>query len=219
MIDITIFNWIQVVKKYSNLPQQARHLCHYLSTFMNAEQNIAWPSQARIVAETGMSKATVNRYLKLLEGEHWIIRESGNSQKTTRYMVDIPNSLRQRLLEDANSLTQRLQQSHTETKVVSHRDTNNTYNNKDNNIYTGAPTLEEVISYVDSLKEKGVTIHLLASEWFHKMDAMDWRYKGKAVKNWKLTYQNWNNNQAIFAKRDAKKLDSDKEQRFTTQYI
>ena len=81
------------------------------------------------------------------------------------------------------------------------------------------PTLEEVISYVDSLKEKGITIHLLASEWFHKMDAMDWRYKGKAVKNWKLTYQNWNNNQAIFAKRDAKKLDSDKDQRFTTQYI
>ena len=57
---------------------------------MNDKQQLAWPSQARIIKETGLSNGAVNNHLANLVDHHWIKRESGNSRKTTRYIAILP---------------------------------------------------------------------------------------------------------------------------------
>lgn len=89
MIDVTCFNWIKLVQK-SKLPPYAKYLAHYLSTYMNQNQDVAWPSQSRIQTETSLSHSTVLKYLKVLEQEEWIIREKGNSTTNTRYTINVP---------------------------------------------------------------------------------------------------------------------------------
>lgn len=70
-MDLTCFNWIQLIKK-SSLPPNAKYIAFYLSTFMNMEHRIAWPSQSRIARETGLSDRTVGRQIKTLSDEHWL---------------------------------------------------------------------------------------------------------------------------------------------------
>lgn len=89
MIDVTCFNWIKLVQK-SELPPHAKYLAHYLSTYMNQNQDVAWPSQSRIKAETSLSHSTVLKYLKVLEKAEWITREKGNSTTNTRYTINVP---------------------------------------------------------------------------------------------------------------------------------
>lgn len=89
MIDVTCFNWIKLVQK-SELPPHAKYLAHYLSTYMNQNQDVAWPSQSRIKAETSLSHSTVLKYLKVLETAEWITREKGNSTTNTRYTINVP---------------------------------------------------------------------------------------------------------------------------------
>lgn len=88
-MDITCFNWIKLVQK-SELPPYAKYLAHYLSTYMNQNQDVAWPSQSRIKAETSLSHSTVLKYLKVLEQEKWVTREKGNSTTNTRYVISVP---------------------------------------------------------------------------------------------------------------------------------
>ena len=89
MIDVTCFSWVKMIQK-SELPAYAKYLAHYLSTYMNLNQDVAWPSLARIATETGMGRSTVKKHLNVLEGGGWLVRERGNSTTNTRYMVNVP---------------------------------------------------------------------------------------------------------------------------------
>lgn len=129
MIDHTIFNWIQLVKKDATIPSVAKHLCHYLSTFMNMEQNVAWPSLARIQHETGYGHATVLKYLAWLDEHGWLERESGNSKKTTRYLTTIPNKTVEQITGDGRSRAD-LGRSRADLGVGREPTTNNTNINK-----------------------------------------------------------------------------------------
>jgi len=97
MIDKTCYSWVQLVKK-SDLPSPAKYICLYLSTFMNLEHDIAWPSQVRISDETGLAKSTVKKWLTYLQEQGWLIirrnahpvRTMGGVQMQNEYLADIP---------------------------------------------------------------------------------------------------------------------------------
>lgn len=123
-----VIDWLNTIWK-TNLPYQCKYIACYLRSFMNSQQDIAWPSYARMVAETGLSKATIARYLTILENEKWIVRDRGCKGKNTTYTACFPTSLTQRLVSERD-------------KVVSHRDKgslrerhelNNRINNEINN--------------------------------------------------------------------------------------
>ncbi len=78
----------------SDLPPYAKYLVLYLTTFMNGGRDVAWPSQARIIAETGLSSATVNKYLGVLAEDGWLSRNRGGGRKNTRYTTSIPPGFR-----------------------------------------------------------------------------------------------------------------------------
>jgi hypothetical protein len=56
-VDFSVINWMNCVWK-SNLPPYCKYLASYLRKFMNDEQDIAWPSYARIIHETGLSRGS-----------------------------------------------------------------------------------------------------------------------------------------------------------------
>jgi len=109
---------------------------------MNAEHDIAWPSQSRIASETGLSKPTVIKWLHHLNDLGWLITNKkfrvvssgGQNYHHNEYMVSIPD---QRLNElTAGNSTgktvdkQRLNESVAEVKPFN---TNNNINNNSNN--------------------------------------------------------------------------------------
>ena len=74
------------------MPHQSKYLACYLRKFMNNQSASAWPSYKRIIDETGLSRMTVSRYIKILETEGWIIRQKGRQGKNTKYIAKIPKS-------------------------------------------------------------------------------------------------------------------------------
>jgi len=143
-MDLTCFNWIQLIKK-SELPANAKLISFYLSTFMNAEQDIAWPSQSRIAGETGISEPTVRKYLALLAEKQWlIIKKNGHILSDGRqnyhhneYLINIPEQRVRALLSDMSrgktGDEQRVNSQRAEGKELTTN--NNRNNNRSNNRY------------------------------------------------------------------------------------
>lgn len=94
----------------TDLPSNSKYLACYLRKFMNDNQDMAWPSYARIIEETGLSRATVAKYLKLLEEEGWIQRERESGENTT-YIAKLPLALEQGVKNLDGSLTKLVQQA------------------------------------------------------------------------------------------------------------
>lgn len=106
-MDLTYFNWIQLIKK-APLPSQAKLIAFYLSTFMNAEHDIAWPAQSRISQETGLSEPTVRKYLQVLESNNWLISRKkvraishgAQNYYHNEYLINVPEQRVRALLSD-----------------------------------------------------------------------------------------------------------------------
>ena len=135
MIDITCFNWVKMIQK-STLGKYEKYVAHYLSTYMNLNNDIAWPSQSRMYGEMSISQATLNRALNKLESEGWLTRERGNPTTNTRYLINIPTGAIQdialggTLSEKLGTPQERVGTPTERVGVLSDRDTNNNSNNK-----------------------------------------------------------------------------------------
>jgi hypothetical protein len=189
MIDVTCFNWIKMIQK-SVLGSQEKYVAHYLSTYMNQNQDVAWPSQARIVNEMGIGKSTLNRALNKLEVKGWIVRERGNPTTNTRYLINVPTDAVQTLAlggsPTAGLVPQRDKGSTTAgLGVVPQRDTNNKVITKNNKMGKFVPpTLDECIAYANEKK-----FVLCPKHFFEFYSAGDWHDSyGTPVKNWKQKY-------------------------------
>lgn len=94
-ITLKHIDWVGLILT-TDLPVHCKALAMYLARFMNRDQDVAWPSQARIVSELSMPKATLNKYLAIMEREGWIVREKGGPQAgtkggiNTRYYIAFP---------------------------------------------------------------------------------------------------------------------------------
>ena len=138
MLDLSSFNWVQLIKK-SDLPSNAKLIGFYLATFMNAEHNIAWPSQRRISSETGLTEPTVRKYLSVLESEDWLlVRKKAHHVDTgvqhylhNEYLINVPQRVISLLSDQSRGKTgdeQRVNSSRAEGKELTPN------NNKNNNI-------------------------------------------------------------------------------------
>jgi len=124
-----VVDWLNTIWE-TDLPYQSKYLACYLRKFMNSQHDMAYPSYARIIHETGLSRMTVSRYLERLEQEGWIARNRGHKGKNTEYTACFPASITERLVSEGVST------SITESKT-SIREVHELNNNKQsiNNIY------------------------------------------------------------------------------------
>ena len=196
MLDKTCFSWVQVVKK-SDMPANAKYLCLYLSTFMNLEHNVAWPSQNRISHETGMSKPTIRKWLDYLNQEGWLITrkkahcvdQGTQNYHHNEYIIDIPqrvSDLLSGVAEGKLEREQRVKKGVAEGKQFTPN--NNRNNNNNNNGRFTPPTLQEVRSYIT---EKNYSID--PEKFFNHYETTNW-FRGKTkIKNWKACIRTWLN--------------------------
>lgn len=88
--NLSMVNWLNCVWS-SDLHPHAKYIACYLRRFMNDFHDMAWPSLPRIEKETGLSRPTVIKYLKLLESEGWILKDSTKHTSMT-YIAVLPQS-------------------------------------------------------------------------------------------------------------------------------
>lgn len=213
MIDITCFNWIKMVQK-SKLGAYEKSVAHYLSTYMNQNQDVAWPSQSRMFTEMSIGKSTLNRALNQLEVKGWLVRERGSPTKNTRYLINVPTDAIE--LAIGGSPTQGLVPHRDEGSptqglgVVPQRDTNNkviTNNNKRGASRFTPPNLEQVRSYVKEKNYRGVDCELFMANY----ETTGWMVGKNKMKCWKSALAKWNMRQKQFSNNAQSKAPSAKD--------
>ena len=202
--DITCFNWIKMVQK-SSLGAYEKSVAHYLSTYMNQNQDVAWPSQSRMFTEMSIAKSTLNKSLNALESKGWLVRERGCPNKNTRYLINVPTEAIQLALEGSPSHglvrhTDEGSPSHV-LGVVRDTDTNNkviTNNSKRGASRFTPPTLDQVQSYVREKSYRGVDCKLFMAHY----ETTGWMVGKNKMKCWKSAVAKWNMRQKEFSGND-----------------
>jgi len=223
-MDLSCFNWVQLIKK-SKLPPNAKYIGMYLSTFMNAEHNIAWPSQQRISDETGLSIRTVIRQLNYLEENNWIIKKKNVHYVNTgkqkyahnEYIVNVPEDV-------IRGVTMTPQVGAGVTPVQSRGDIddiagvsqchpNNNVNNNKNNKREGAkaPQAKKVPKKASQIRDDFLPSQKTL-EWFgnqgltidhvteHHKFVDHFKSNGKPMKDWDAAWRNWMRRSDEYAK-------------------
>lgn len=91
-----VVDWLNTIWT-TDLPPHSKYLACYLRKFMNAHNDMAYPGYERMESETGLSRATIAKYLEILEKEGWIARERGGRNKSTRYIAVFPKTLESKI--------------------------------------------------------------------------------------------------------------------------
>lgn len=97
-------DWVGLIVS-TDLPAHSKLIAYQLSSYMNKNHDVAWPSQARLISECSISNGTLNKNLKLLESEGWITRQPGNSKSTTRYIITFPKALEKSIKKASDNLS------------------------------------------------------------------------------------------------------------------
>lgn len=141
-IEFSSFNWVKLLLDSKELSANATYMGLYLATYMNSHQEMAWPSHARIQAQTKLSKSTVIKYLKELEEAGWLITKrkavsvqtTGGVQACNRYYINIPEKVvREATLLDKGGIADDQRGYISEPKGVREIDTNNNIITNNNN--------------------------------------------------------------------------------------
>lgn len=163
-------DWVGLIIS-TELPAYAKLVAYQLSSYMNKTQDIAWPSQARLISECSMSNGTLNKNLNLLESEGWLVRQPGNSKQTTRYIISFPKELEKAIQETnalLNSPSHGVNSPPHGDRVLRHTETNIQDNIQDN-IHT-------------SSQDEHVPV-LMYPSWMPNKVNMDWMTKSELSSN------------------------------------
>lgn len=106
--DLTMINWMNCIWK-GDLPSNSKLIAAYLRSHMNDQHDIAWPSLTTIQGKTGLSRATVVKYIDVLCDSGWLIRDR-ESRKSTTYIAAFPKSIEEHV-KNINSLGDKLSQT------------------------------------------------------------------------------------------------------------
>lgn len=168
----------------SDLPPNAKYLGLYLNTFMNDRQDAAWPSIATIVGETGLARATVIKYLNVMEEAGWISRQK-RFGKSTVYVAHVPSSSTAELVRELNHSS-----SGGELTVVQQTDPNSPLNSPLNSPKGASrfspPSIQEVAAYC---RERGNQVD--AQAFIDHYEANGWMRGKTKIKNWKACVRTW----------------------------
>ncbi len=192
-----IINWLNCIW-LTDLPANSKYLACYLRKFMNSNHDMAWPSYARIIEETGLSRATVAKYIKILESEGWINRQSGNSTTNTVYFAVLPKIINDEVKEFDDRIQARLKGStsdklrSTPSKqgVVREVNTNTQLNKQSNNQYTDISKADDNLFSIDELVTDGLKDYPLCTEAIYHLDWINDSGNYKAFTG-ALTLQEW----------------------------
>ena len=175
-IDQSCFDWRKIILQKTDLPSNAKYMALYLSTYMNLNRDMAWPSQKTIERETGLSHPSVLKYLDLLCSEGWLGKQSGNRIESNRYWITFPEGV-------GKEVTYVNSGEKVGKEVTSNNNTNN------NTLSKGfkRPTVDQVTDYCNEMG------YIFSPETFiNHYNSNGWKVGRSSMKCWKSACTNWN---------------------------
>lgn len=133
-IEYRHLNWMQLVWD-TKLTTKAKIVCCALTSHMNANHHIAWPSIDRLARMTGQSEKTVDRAIKEIKDAGWLsIQPGGINKGTNRYTPIFPPSVEAMLgTHSLNAGVTKSQATDSETLVLGSQSPTNQSIESDNN--------------------------------------------------------------------------------------
>jgi DNA-binding GntR family transcriptional regulator len=110
---------------------------------MNSEHDMAWPSLRKIEGETGLSRPTVVKYLKILEAEGWLAIKRGDMESSSIYYACFPEGVVKELNQGGKTESNRVVKELYRNKQV---EVNKRNKGKGNFVSTRGRTLQEDLS-------------------------------------------------------------------------
>lgn len=189
---LSMINWLNCVWE-SDLPPYSKYLACYLRKFMNDNQDMAWPSYDRMTYETGLARATVNKYLNTLESYGFLQIDRGKQHKNTVYMATFPTKLQDHICNISGSVRELLNNSSSSSQESSsssqgipvvHQMNSNKQRNKQYN-----KQIKDNVSFQDTVKnefeKKWTTYREVKNELGGNAGT-----KAKALKAWMSLFRN-----------------------------
>ena len=89
-----VIDWLNTIWS-TTLPSNSKLIACNLRKYMNGQNDMAWPSVARIAGECGISENTVRSHLKILAKEGWISQAGTSKHDTKIYQARYPSAIHQ----------------------------------------------------------------------------------------------------------------------------
>ncbi len=211
-ISLDCFDWSRCVLK-SKLPSNSKYLALYLKSFMNSDQDIAWPSQSRIAYETGLSEPTIRKHLGNLEKAGWLVTRKKIRTVNTgmqnyhhnEYHICFPDEMKQIVngLPSGGSrgkidTEQRVNESRAEGKQLT---PNNNRITKNNNSRFTPPNLKEIKEFCLSRQN-----HVNPEKFHNFYESKNWMVGKNKMMNWQAAIRTWEQSESGLSRHDDNRL-------------
>ena len=183
--------WRDIILDDRNLSHGAKSMAMFLNTYMNSQNDMAWPGLETIAGRLSISKKTAIKYIDELEEKEYLSRHKRFSA-TCKYSIEYPRSVISTLLEDlhhrsVNSTTPELKD------LQPNNQENNQTNKQGAKTSFSPPSLEELTSY---MKEAGLNFDAETFLDYHQ--SKGWLVGKSKMKDWRAAARNWARRQAEF---------------------
>ncbi len=174
-----VIDWLNTIWETS-LPPSSKLVACCLRRYMNAQNDMAWPSVARITGECGFkSDRTTQEHLKNLCSEGWLMNMGHSKSGTIIYQAATPAKIAP-------------PQITTDTPATIAPELNKELNNTLSKGSTRfkPPTLQELVEYQ---KDKGLTFN--SDNFIDYWVSVGWKRGRAQMKDWKATARTWARNE------------------------
>jgi hypothetical protein len=175
-----VIDWLNTVWS-TDLPANSKLVACNLRRYMNSQNDMAWPSIARIAGECGLSDQCIRKHLKLLCSEGWLTQSGKSNLDTFKYQASTPATI-------AAPATIAPLQSFTPPPATIAAELNNITKQVDSNKGFAIPGLSELLEYA---KEKQYT-NFDHESFFDFYQSKGWYVGKNKMKDWKAAVRNWN---------------------------
>lgn len=196
-----VIDWINTIWE-TDMPSSAKLVACCLRRYMNSQNDMAWPSVARIAGECGLSERCVQGYLKLLCTEGWIVNVGNSNLRTVKYQARTPA----KIAPPAESAPpQKTAIPPAESAPELNKELNKTISNRAKPFLP--PTLHDVRAYCltrgNEVDPERFIDHYTSNGWKVGRNAMkDWQ---AAVRTWERQ-RNENTKQPVNGFKDTRRL-------------
>jgi predicted DNA-binding transcriptional regulator len=87
-----VIDWLNTVWS-TDLPANSKLVACNLRRYMNSQNDMAWPSVARIAGECGLSEQCVRKHLKILCADGWLQQAGKSKHETYIYQAQTPPAI------------------------------------------------------------------------------------------------------------------------------
>ena len=188
-----VIDWLNTIWS-TDLPSSAKLVACNLRRYMTGKKEMAYPGVKTIAGECGLSDRTVQKMLKILCDEGWLVSNGQSHLMTTIYACSIPPEI-----NSPPKICAQTPEMVSDKKVIK----NKVKPTRGRQISDDFEVTAEMVSWAEA---NGLSHINLLKETDKFIDYN--KGKGNVQKDWKATWRNWIRNADKYSKERAGKSNS-----------